>query len=56
MTDAAAVQRAFQTVIPTELPGTKLAAAVYNVAAGRSLKPFLEMKTDDLDGSLKGNA
>lgn len=56
MTDAAAVQRAFQTVIPAELPGTKLAAAVYNVSAGRSFKPFLELKTEDLEASLKGNA
>ncbi|KUI67505.1 Oxidoreductase UcpA [Cytospora mali] len=54
-TDAAAVKSAFES-IKKELPDLKLAAAVYNVAAGRALKPFLELKSEDLDASLKGNA
>lgn len=53
--DPSAVQSAFQT-IKKELPDQKLAAAIYNVAAGRSVKPFLEMKIEDLEASLKGNA
>lgn len=53
--DPASVKSAFQT-IAAEFPDVKLAAAVYNVGAGRSLSPFLDMKLEDLDGSLKGNA
>lgn len=55
VTSAASVQSAFQT-ITKELNGSKLAVAVYNVAAGRSVKPFLELQLADLDTSLKGNA
>lgn len=48
---------AFRTITSGEdLAGYKLAAAVYNVGAGRSMRPFLEMSLEDLDGSLKGNA
>lgn len=53
--DPAAVKSAFQT-IATQLPDFKLAAAVYNVGAGMSRRPFLEMQLEDLDSSLKGNA
>lgn len=55
VTSAASVQSAFQA-ITKELNGSKLAVAVYNVAAGRSVKPFLELQLADLDTSLKGNA
>lgn len=54
-TSAASVRSAFQT-ITKELHGLKLAAAVFNVSAGRSVKPFLELQLADLDTSLKGNA
>lgn len=53
--DAASVKSAFET-IKKELPDFKLAAAIYNVGAGRAIKPFLELKLEDLDASLKGNA
>lgn len=53
--DAASVKAAFE-VVKKELPNFKLAAAIYNVGAGRSVKPFLEMKIEDLDASLRGNA
>lgn len=55
VTSAPSLQNAFQT-IAKELHNPKLAAAVYNVAAGRSVKPFLELQLSDLDASLKGNA
>lgn len=55
--DPASVAAAFRSVAAAEeLSGLKLAAAVYNVGAGRSLRPFLEMTPEDLDNSLKGNA
>lgn len=50
-TDEAAVNAAFET-IKKELPGSKLAAAIYNVNAGFSRKPFLELKREELDVSL----
>lgn len=53
--DDTSVKSAFEA-IKKELPGFKLAAAVYNVGAGRGIKPFLELKIEDLDASLKGNA
>lgn len=53
--DAESVAAAFQT-IKKELPDLKLAAAIYNVAAGRSLKGFLDLKLDDLRHSIEGNA
>ncbi|KAJ9149263.1 Diacetyl reductase [Pleurostoma richardsiae] len=53
--DAAAVASAFET-IQKELPGKKLAAAVYNVGAGRSFRPFLELTVEDLDSSYHSNA
>lgn len=53
--DATSVASAFAT-IKEQLPDKKLAAAIFNVAAGRSLKPFLEQTIDDLNLSLSGNA
>lgn len=50
-TDEAAVNAAFDT-IKKELPGSKLAAAIYNVNGGFARKPFLELKREDLDASL----
>lgn len=49
--DPAAVDAAFDQ-IARELPGAKLAAAVFNGNAGFAIKPFLEMKPEDLDVSL----
>lgn len=49
--DQDAVDKAFRR-IEDELPGAKLAAAVYNANGGFSIKPFLEMKKSDLDASL----
>lgn len=54
--DPASVKSAFQKISTEFGSDIKLAAAVYNVGAGRSLRPFLEMQLDDLDGSLRGNA
>jgi NAD(P)-dependent dehydrogenase (short-subunit alcohol dehydrogenase family) len=42
--------------IAKELPGLKLAAAMYNVSAGFAIKPFLETKVEDFDASMDGNA
>ncbi|GJD01686.1 short-chain dehydrogenase [Colletotrichum higginsianum] len=50
-TDEAAVNAAFET-IKNQLPGGKLAAAVYNVNGGFARKPFLELKREELDASL----
>ncbi|GJC85727.1 glucose 1-dehydrogenase 1 [Colletotrichum liriopes] len=50
-TDEAAVNAAFET-IKKVLPGSKLAAAVYNVNGGFARKPFLELKREELDASL----
>jgi len=50
-TDEAAVNAAFES-IKKILPGSKLAAAVYNVAGGFARKPFLELKREELDASL----
>lgn len=56
--DPASVRAAFATVAAEfgQDQGWRLAAAVYNVGAGRSLRPFLDMQLEDLDASLKGNA
>lgn len=53
--DRKSVDSAFDT-IRKELPGTKLAAAVFNVGAGMSRKGFLEQTPEDLEASLRGNA
>lgn len=49
--DEAAVEAAFKQ-IAKEFPDAKLAAAVYNAAAGFRFAPFLELKPDDLETSL----
>ncbi|KAK1761394.1 hypothetical protein QBC47DRAFT_290930 [Echria macrotheca] len=53
--DEASVKAAFET-IKKEFPGKKLAAAIYNVGAGFAVKPFLELKAEDLQNSLASNA
>ncbi|KUJ08843.1 NAD(P)-binding protein [Mollisia scopiformis] len=55
-TDEAALKAAFET-IKKEIPGLKLAAAIYNIRPNSrpSRKPFLELTSEDLDVSLKGN-
>jgi NAD(P)-dependent dehydrogenase (short-subunit alcohol dehydrogenase family) len=55
-TDENALKSAFET-IKKELPGFKLAVAIYNVRPNSrpSRKPFLELTREDLDVSLKGN-
>ena len=53
--DRKSVDSAFEQ-IKKEFPEQKLAAAVFNVGAGMSRKPFLEQTPEDLLGSLKGNA
>lgn len=53
--DPASVKAAFDK-IKTEFPDHKLAAAVYNVSAGYSRKPFLEQSVEDFDASVEGNA
>lgn len=50
-TDETAINAAFET-IKKELPGSRLAAAIYNVNAGFARKPFLELTKKDLDTSL----
>ncbi|KAI5462316.1 short chain dehydrogenase [Mariannaea sp. PMI_226] len=49
--DSNSVNSAFET-IKKELPGSKLAAAIYNVSGGFVKKPFLELKVDDLDANI----
>lgn len=41
--------------IDKELPGSRLAAAIYNVNSGFVKKPFLELKVEDIDASLNGS-
>ncbi|KAH8899604.1 NAD(P)-binding protein [Thozetella sp. PMI_491] len=53
--DPASVAAAFET-IKKEFPDKKLAAAVFNAAAGFAVKPFLELKPEELQAALKGNA
>jgi len=55
-TDESSLTSALEKV-EKELPGSKLAAAVYNVRPNSrpSWKPFLELTLDDLDSSLNGN-
>lgn len=54
VTDPASVAAAFET-IKKELPDQKLAAAIYNVSGRGSIRPFLELTTEDLESSLAGN-
>ncbi|PNY27858.1 Uncharacterized protein TCAP_02226 [Tolypocladium capitatum] len=49
--DPAAVDAAFER-IARELPGARLAAAVYNAFAGFAVKPFLELRPEDLTTNL----
>jgi NAD(P)-dependent dehydrogenase (short-subunit alcohol dehydrogenase family) len=49
--DPASMDRVLEQVA-AELPGSRLAAAVYNANAGFAFKPFLEMTEQDLDTSL----
>ncbi|KAI1418281.1 NAD(P)-binding protein [Hypoxylon sp. FL1857] len=53
--DVKSLDSAFET-IAKELPGYKLAAAIYNVGAGFQRKPFLELSVEDFDGAIAGNA
>jgi len=53
--DSNSMESAFDT-IKRELPGLTLASAIYNVSSGYMIKPFLELKPEDLDDSLSGNA
>ena len=53
--DRKSVDAAFDR-IKQELPDAKLAAAVFNAAAGMSRKGFLEQTPEDLEASLRGNA
>ncbi|KAK0651237.1 hypothetical protein B0T16DRAFT_403410 [Cercophora newfieldiana] len=53
--DEASVKAAFEAV-GKEFSGKKLAAAVFNVGAGFAVKPFLELKPEELDVALAGNA
>ncbi|KAI0198747.1 NAD(P)-binding protein [Astrocystis sublimbata] len=55
VTDTKSMKIAFNS-IKKELPGSKLAAAVYNVSSGYMIKPFLELKVEDLDDSFSGSA
>lgn len=41
--------------IDKELPGSRLAAAVFNVNSGFARKPFLELNVEDIDASLNGS-
>src|SRR5690348_10334471 len=56
--DAASVERAFASIRRqwAAKDGWKLAAAVFNVGAGFSVKPFLEVTGEELNASLVGNA
>ncbi|KAI6784146.1 uncharacterized protein J7T54_004692 [Emericellopsis cladophorae] len=51
--DAQSLRRAFQT-IDQKLPGSKLAAALYNVNGGFAKKPFLELTAQDFDAAFDG--
>lgn len=46
---------AFET-IKKETKGSKLAAAIYNVNSGFVMKPFLDIKQDELELALDGTA
>ena len=50
-TDPNAISSALETV-SKELPGSKLAAAVYNVGGGFTKKSFLDLKLEELDSGL----
>ncbi|KAF4958849.1 hypothetical protein FGADI_2051 [Fusarium gaditjirri] len=52
--DAASLKKAFET-INKELPGSQLAAAIYNAGSGFAKKPFLELTENDLNASIDGS-
>lgn len=49
------MRSAFET-IQKELKGSKLAAAIYNVNSGFVMKPFLDVKQDELELGQDGTA
>ncbi|KAF4976585.1 hypothetical protein FZEAL_6763 [Fusarium zealandicum] len=51
--DPSTLKAAFES-ISKELPGSQLAAAVYNVNGGFAKKPFLDLSIEDLDSSIDG--
>lgn len=53
--DATSLQSAFKT-IREQLPGSKLAAAIYNVNTRFIRKPFLELTRDEFQAGLDGAA
>jgi len=53
VTDGASLDAAFNE-IKKELPEAKLAAAVFNASSGFAVKPFLELKTQNLDDAMAG--
>ncbi|KAI0407875.1 NAD(P)-binding protein [Xylaria palmicola] len=53
--DSESMGSAFDT-IKKEFLDMKLAVAVYNVSSGYMIKPFLDLKPEDLDDSLSGSA
>ncbi|KAI1388903.1 NAD(P)-binding protein [Hypoxylon trugodes] len=53
--DVKSLDSAFET-IAKELPGLKLAAAIFNVGGNLNRKPFLELTADDFDAALGANA
>ncbi|KAI0123444.1 short chain dehydrogenase [Xylariales sp. AK1849] len=48
------LEAAFES-ISKELPDHKLAAAIYNAAGGFPPRPFLEIKSEELEASINGN-
>ncbi len=53
-TDPKSVAAAFET-IQKELPGQKLAAAIFNASGGMSRKGFLELQLEELQLALRAN-
>lgn len=53
-TDPQSLKSAFETIEET-LPGSKLAAAIYNVNTKFGRKPFLDSTLDDLDSNLNAS-
>lgn len=54
VSDASSINRAFAE-IDKAFPGSLLAAAVYNVGGGLSVKPFLELSEDEFTQGFKTN-
>ncbi|CAH0045151.1 unnamed protein product [Clonostachys solani] len=51
--DPASLKKAFET-IKEQLPGSRLAAAIFNLSGGFSRKPFLELAAGELDSAVDG--